>query len=63
MKKYQQKSDKMINDTADEIQNMFRKTHDFHYTTVRLRATLSGIIYQNTMKANMKKAKNPSTFS
>jgi len=62
MKKYQKKSDKMINDTVDKIEDMFRGKTDFHYAITRLRATLSGIIYQNTMKTNMKKAKNPSTF-
>jgi len=56
MKKYQQKSDKMINDTADKIENMFRGKPDSSYTIFRLRATLSGIIYQKTMKANMKNA-------
>jgi len=56
MKKYQQKSDKMINDTADTIEEMFRGKHDMSYTMFRLRATLSGIIYQKTMKANMKNA-------
>ena len=56
MKKYQQKSDKMINDTVDTIETMFRGKHDMSYTMFRLRATLSGIIYQKTMKANMKKA-------
>jgi len=56
MKKYQQKSDKMINDTADTIENMFRGKPDSSYTIFRLRATLSGIIYQKTMKANMKNA-------
>ena len=56
MKKYQQKSDKMINDTADTIENMFRGKEDMSYTMYRLRATLSGIIYQKTMKENMKNA-------
>ena len=56
MKKYQKKSDKMINDTIDKIEDMFRGKTDFAYVITRLRATLSGIIYQNTMKANMKKA-------
>jgi len=56
MKKYQKKSDKMINDTVDKIEDMFRGKTDFAYVITRLRATLSGIIYQNTMKANMKKA-------
>jgi len=55
MKKYQKKSDKMINDTVDKIEDMFRGKTDFAYVITRLRATLSGIIYQNTMKANMKK--------
>ena len=50
MKKYQQKSDKMINDTADTIETMFRGKHDSAYTMYRLQATLSGIIYQKTMK-------------
>jgi len=63
MKKYQKKSDKMINDTIDKIEDMFRGKPDFVYAVNRLRATIKGIIYQNTMKANMKKAKNPSTFS
>jgi len=62
MKKYQEKSDKMINDTSNKIEDMFRGKTDFHYAITRLRVTLSGIIYQNTMKANMKNAKNPSTF-
>jgi len=56
MKKYQQKSDKMINDTADTIEDMFRGKHDMSYTMYRLRATLSGIIYQKTMQKNMKEA-------
>ncbi len=56
MKKYQQKSDKMINNTADEIEDMFRGKTDFVYAITRLRATLSGIIYQKTMKENMKNA-------
>jgi len=55
MKKYQKKSDKMINDTVDKIEDMFRGKTDFAYVITRLRATLSGIVYQNTMKANMKK--------
>jgi hypothetical protein len=46
----------MINDTADTIENMFRGKHDSAYTMYRLRATLSGIIYQKTMKENMKNA-------
>ena len=62
MKKYQKKSDKMINDTSNKIEDMFRGKPDFGYAISRLRATLSGIVYQNTMKSNMKKAKNPSTF-
>jgi hypothetical protein len=62
MKKYQKKSDKMINDTVDKIEDMFRGKTDFAYVTTRLRATLSGIIYQNTMKVNMKNVKNSSTF-
>ena len=57
MKKYQEKSDKMINDTANKIEEMFRGKPDFHYAITRLRTTLKGIIYQNTMKDNMKKAK------
>ena len=60
MKKYQAKSDKMINDTADEIEKMFKGKTDFVYAVNRLRATLSGIVYQNTMKSNMKKAKDSS---
>jgi len=56
MKKYQKKSDKMINDTVNKIEDMFRGKPDSHYTITRLRATLSGIIYQNTMRTNMKKA-------
>ena len=56
MKKYQKKSDKMINDTVDKIEDMFRGKPDFVYAVNRLRATLKGIIYQNTMRANMKKA-------
>jgi len=57
MKKYQKKSDKMINDTADKIEDMFRGQPDFVYAVNRLRASISGIIYQKTMEANMKKAK------
>jgi len=57
MKKYQKKSDKMINETANKIENMFRGKPDFHYAITRLRATIRGIIYQNTMKAKMDKAK------
>jgi len=56
MKKYQKKSDKMINDTADTIEAMFKGKTDSAYTMYRLQATLSGIIYQNTMKNNMKNA-------
>jgi len=57
MKKYQKKSDKMINDTVEKIEDMFRGQPDFVYAVNRLRATISGIIYQKTMEANMKKAK------
>jgi len=56
MKKYQEKSDKLINDTANKIEDMFRGKTDFVYAVNRLRATLSGIIYQKTMKTNMKNA-------
>lgn len=57
MKKYQKKSDKMINDTTNKIEDMFRGKTDFVYAVNRLNATLSGIIYQKTMKSNMKKVK------
>jgi len=59
MKKYQKKADKMINDTGNKIEDMFRGQPDFHYAITRLRTTISGIIYQNTMKSKMNKAKNP----
>jgi len=57
LKKYQKKSDKMINETIDEIENMFRGKPDFVYVVNRLRATISGIIYQLTMKSKMDKAR------
>ena len=59
MKKYQKKSDKMINETVHEIEDMFRGQDDFVYAVTRLRASISGIIYQLTMKTNMDKARNP----
>ena len=59
MKKYQKKSDKMVNETVDKIEDMFRGQPDFVYVINRLRATISGIIYQNTMKAEIDKARNP----
>jgi len=59
MKKYQKKSDKMINETVVEIENMFRGQPDFVYAVTRLRASIRGIIYQLTMKAKIDKARNP----
>jgi len=49
----------MINETIDKIEDMFRGQPDFVYAVTRLRASISGIIYQLTMKANMDKARNP----
>jgi len=62
MKKYQKKSDKMINETINQIEDMFRGKTDFHYAITRLRATISGIIYQKTMKAEMDKARKTNLF-
>ncbi|MEK0337818.1 MAG: hypothetical protein QQN41_10335 [Nitrosopumilus sp.] len=59
MKKYQKKSDKMINETVHEIEDMFRGQPDFHYAITRLRASISGIIYQLTMKSKIDTARNP----
>ena len=59
MKKYQKKSDKMINETVHEIEDMFRGQPDFHYAITRLRASISGIIYQLTMKSKIDTARDP----
>ena len=59
MKKYQKKSDKLINETVDKIEDMFRGQPDFHYAITRLRASISGIIYQLTMKSKIDTARNP----
>ena len=59
MKKYQKKSDKLINETVVKIEDMFRGQTDFVYAVTRLRASISGIIYQRTMKAIMDKARKP----
>jgi len=62
MKKYQKKSDKMINETINQIEDMFRGKSDFGYVITRLRATISGIIYQKTMKVEMDKARKTNLF-
>ena len=62
MKKYQKKSDKMINETINQIEKMFEGKPDFVYVVNRLRATISGIVYQNTMKYKMDKARKTNLF-
>jgi len=62
MKKYQKKSDKMINETINQIEKMFEGKPDFSYVITRLRASISGIIYQKTMKAEMDKARKTNLF-
>jgi len=61
MKDYQTKSQKLIEHTVKEIENMFRGKADYVFVINRIRMVLYGLVYKATMEAEFKKIQKPSS--
>jgi len=57
MKEYQTKSQKLIEHTVKEIEDMFRDKADYAFVINRIRMVLYGLVYKATMEAEFKKTK------
>ena len=53
-RKYQTKSQDLIDDTIKKIENMFRDKIDFAFVVYRIRIVLHGLIYKATLEKEMK---------
>ena len=56
MKEYQTKSQRLLQHTIIEIENMFRGETDFVFVITRIRMVLYGLVYKATVEAEIKKS-------
>lgn len=56
MQDYQAKSKKLIEDTVQELADMFRDEIDFLFVRKRIRTVLYALVYRATMEAKIKKS-------
>jgi len=63
MKEYQKNSQKLIDNTVKEIENMFRDTLDFVFVINRLRMVLYGFIHKATIEKQFESIESASKVS
>jgi len=62
IKGYQERSEKLIKDTATKIENMFRDKIDFVFAITQLRRSIYALIYKLTLKEDLKKLEKSSSI-
>jgi len=62
IKGYQERSEKLIKDTATKIENMFRDKIDFAFVITQLRRSIYALIYKLTLKEDLKKLEKSSSI-